>query len=33
MAEKSRRLARNRKLGAAAAIISLGNPDELSAAI
>ena len=29
MAEKSRRLASNRKLGDAAAIISLGNPDEL----
>jgi hypothetical protein len=33
MAEKSRRLARNSKLGDAAAIISLGNPDELSGAI
>jgi hypothetical protein len=33
MARKSRRLARNRKLGDAAAITSIGNPEELSAAI
>jgi hypothetical protein len=33
MARKSRRVARNRKLGDAAANISLGNPEELSAAI
>jgi hypothetical protein len=33
MAGKSRRSARNRKLGDDDATISFGNPDELSAAI